>query len=269
MINLLFADTTYRLRGLCFQIHNELGSSHREVDYENALALLLERNAIPYRRQPTYGVTYRGKQIGFYRPDILVEDDRLLLELKVSATIEPKHKAQTLSYLRLTGAELGMILNFGAPSMTFARLPNFMQDWQPQAFKLDSAPNLLHADLTAEIMAAAHDVHAILGPGYLHRVYRQAMLAELIHRRVGVRQLKQLPLRFQGVTLAMRPTYLILVDRRVLLAAVAVDALPDRAIARLRWALRMTDLQLGVVANFSPTRPMFHFVRIGGDKITD
>lgn len=261
MTNLLFADTTYQLRGLCFEIHNELGRGHQEVDYENALALLLERDGIPYRRQHTYGVTYRGQEIGFYRPDILVEDDRLLLELKVSTTIEPKHKAQTLSYLRVTGAELGMILNFGESSMTFARLPNFMQDWQRKTYTPKPAPDLLHANLTAEIIGAAHTVHASLGPGFLHRVYHQAMVAELVHRRVGINLIKQLPLRFQGVTLAIKPTRFILVEQRVLLGSVALNALPDRAIARLRWALRTTDLQLGVVANFAPTQPQFHFIR--------
>ena len=62
MTKLLFSELTYYLRGICFDIHNELHAGHTEADYENALAIALEQDGISFQRQPVYRIDYRGNR---------------------------------------------------------------------------------------------------------------------------------------------------------------------------------------------------------------
>ena len=93
MIELLHGELTYKLRGIAFHIHNELRGGHAESVYETALAYALEAAALPFQRQPVYRVTYREQQVGEYRPDFMLCDGALLLELKATPAIEPLHRA--------------------------------------------------------------------------------------------------------------------------------------------------------------------------------
>ncbi len=96
---LLHQELTYYLRGLGFQIHTALGGGHQEAEYEAALAYALDQDRVPFLRQPTFAVTYRDRQVGEYRPDLLLANGAVLLELKATPAIASLHKAQTLSYL--------------------------------------------------------------------------------------------------------------------------------------------------------------------------
>jgi GxxExxY protein len=263
MANLLFSELTYYLRGVCFDIHNELRAGHQENDYENALVVALERDGIPHRRQPVFHIDYRGKQVGEYRPDLMLADNKLLLELKAQPAIQPLHKAQVLSYLRVTDAELGMILNFGAANMQFERLPNFMGRRVPAAKPDRQAPpgDQLYPELTQHIVDALYRVHFALGPGYLHQVYRRATRIELSYSNLKLTYIRQLPLRFQGTIIGTTATRLFLIDQKLTLATVALRTLHERDIERLRWATQEIGCQLGLIANFYPTRLQLVFVR--------
>jgi GxxExxY protein len=119
--NIVYKDLSYKITGLALEIHNELGCGFLEKVYENALMMLLEREKIPAKQQAPANVNFRGKVIGQYFADILV-DDKLILELKTVDVIANIHIAQTLNYLRATGIKLGLILNFGKPKFEYKRL---------------------------------------------------------------------------------------------------------------------------------------------------
>lgn len=263
MTKLLHPELTYYLRGLGFQIHNELGAGHAEADYETALAFSLDADSVAFRQQPIYRIDYCGRQIGEYRPDIVIDEGKILLELKVAPSIEPLHKAQTLSYLKLTGSELGLIMNFGASSMQYERLPNFMESRNAQVGGVAMRENLLYQQESRAILDALQNVHSALGPGFLHQVYRRAVRIELPAQGLAAAYLKELPLRFRDIDIGMKAVRLFLVERKVLLATIAVKQITAEHTEKMRWAMRVTECRLGLIANFHGSTLAFRFLRTG------
>jgi len=249
MSNLLHADLTYKLRGIGFRIYNALGPGHLEDDYERALLWALQNEGVAFENQPDIPVDYKGWQVGLYRPDLTFSNRALILDLKATAQIEPLHKAQVLSYLRVTDAELGMIMNFGGASMQFERLPNFMDRRKPNACRFEVQEGLLYAKLTNQIIDVLQTVHVTLGPGFLHQVYRRSTQREMMLRMINFDYIKELPLRFEQCEIRQRPTRLFHVEEKLLVATVALQSVGEEHLATLRWAMKQLDCQLGLIAN--------------------
>lgn len=100
--------------GAAIDVHRALGPGYLEAVYEEGLCYELELRQIPYLRQHPIGVVYKGKLIGEGRIDILVADC-LIVELKAVDDLAPIHTAQVISYLKATGLNLGLLLNFKVP----------------------------------------------------------------------------------------------------------------------------------------------------------
>ncbi len=100
------------------KVHRALGPGLLESTYEECLCHELSINQIPFQRQEPMPVVYKGIQLDCgYRVDIVV-DNKVILELKSVAEIQPIHKAQLLTYLKLSGLKLGMLLlNFNGQFM--------------------------------------------------------------------------------------------------------------------------------------------------------
>lgn len=120
---LLYGDLTYKLIGLGMQVHRTLGHGYLEKVYENSLMVLFRKSGIFAEQQVPIKVRFEGEIVGDYFVDILIEQ-KVILELKVADRITTIHKAQTLNYLKATGLELALILNFGGPSFEHHRLIN-------------------------------------------------------------------------------------------------------------------------------------------------
>ena len=99
------------------KLHRDLGRDLFESVYEVALAAMLQRRGLHIERQSMIGFVYEGIEFeqGF-RADVIVEN-RVLLELKVVERLVPAHRTQLLTYLRLANLPVGLLLNFGAPTM--------------------------------------------------------------------------------------------------------------------------------------------------------
>jgi GxxExxY protein len=123
---LLHGDLTHKVIGFGMQVHRTLGRGFLEKVYENSMMVLFKREGITARQQWPVQVWFEGVVVGDYFPDILV-DNRLILELKTVDRITGVHKAQTLNYLKATGMDLALILNFGAASFEHHRLINRMK----------------------------------------------------------------------------------------------------------------------------------------------
>jgi GxxExxY protein len=101
----------YAVIGCALEVHRALGPGFLESVYEEALCLELQRQGIPFVRQQETSIKYKGDPVGIGRVDILVEN-QLIIELKAVDALAPIHKAQVLSYLRMTGCKLGLLINF-------------------------------------------------------------------------------------------------------------------------------------------------------------
>jgi GxxExxY protein len=103
-----------------YDVYNELGHGFLESVYEEAIAIAFAEAGLVAARQVPIPVWFRGRSIGEYRADILVNDS-VLIELKVAKCLDESHFAQLMHYLRATKIEVGMLLNFG-PHPDFKRL---------------------------------------------------------------------------------------------------------------------------------------------------
>lgn len=105
-----------RVIGAAMRVHSSLGPGFSEAVYQNALALEMALEGIPFEREVKLEVRYRDELVGVYRADLLVAGV-LILELKAVQTILPEHEVQVVNYLTATGLERALLLNFGARSL--------------------------------------------------------------------------------------------------------------------------------------------------------
>lgn len=104
--------TTESIIGAAIEVHRHLGPGLLESAYEECLCEELSLRKIPFKRQVILPVTYKTKKLDIgYRIDLLVNDE-VVVELKTVESILPIHEAQTLTYMRLGGWQVGLILNF-------------------------------------------------------------------------------------------------------------------------------------------------------------
>jgi GxxExxY protein len=104
--------TTEAIIGAAIEVHRHLGPGLLESAYEECLCEELLLRKITYKRQVILPVTYKTKKLDIgYRIDLLVNDE-VVVELKTVESILPIHEAQTLTYMRLGGWQVGLILNF-------------------------------------------------------------------------------------------------------------------------------------------------------------
>jgi GxxExxY protein len=99
--------------GCAIEVHRQLGPGLLEGSYESALCIELEDAGWIYQRQLIFPVVYKGRTIGEYRLDLLVEDS-VVIEIKSVERFDPVFEAQVLTYLRVTGKKVGLLINFNS-----------------------------------------------------------------------------------------------------------------------------------------------------------
>ena len=264
MSSLIHPELSYAVRGVLFDVYNALGPMLQEEYYRDAIVLGIDRRGIRCEAEKAFEVYYQGERVGLYYVDAWLEGGKILLEIKVAPAIEPVHKAQALSYLKVTDADLAIVVNYGGPSLEDERLPNFLRDKQPE-FVWQSqpvVPGLLFPDLINDIQRACYRVHFALGPGFLHQVYRRATLIELRRSDINYEYLKRLPVEYQGHLLGYQDVRLIVIEDKIVLATFALRQPNDAMTEQLKAYLRRLGLKLGLFANFYGTKPAITPVRI-------
>lgn len=110
-------EITQEIIGAAIEVHKALGPGLLESAYEECLCYELRLRGLAYERQVELPLTYKGIKLDCgYRLDVVVEDT-VLLELKCVERLLPIHEAQLLTYLRLSGVGIGLLMNFNVPVM--------------------------------------------------------------------------------------------------------------------------------------------------------
>lgn len=263
---LILEDQTYQLRGVLFQVYRELKNlGISEEAWENALAVVLSEKGIPCKTQSPYPIFYKGAQIGYLVTDVIAWD-QILLELKVAPEgLAAIHTAQTLSYLKVTGFELGLLVNFGAADIEIKRVPNFIGErtqQEPAPENVQPNDNLMFPKLTYAIRAALLEVHRELGPGFIHYVYRRATQIELRERGISFDFKKQIPVMFHNQLLQNVDCRLLVVDNCIAVAAVALREITDAHRQKLERYSRWLGLKMALLANFCKPSLEIETIRI-------
>jgi len=111
-LGLKHSDLTDKVIGVFYDVYNELGHGFLESTYAEALVVALEESGLSTAREVPVPVWFRGRKVGQYYADLIVEGV-VLLELKAARALDSAHEAQLLHYLRATDVEVGLLLNFG------------------------------------------------------------------------------------------------------------------------------------------------------------
>ena len=110
--SLKHSDLTEKIIGTFYEVYNELGFGFLETVYEEAMLIALRAKGLEVRQQVPVPVWFRGKNIGNFEADLVV-NNLVIIELKAVRTIDDAHIAQLLNYLKATAIEVGLVLNFG------------------------------------------------------------------------------------------------------------------------------------------------------------
>jgi len=261
---LLHADLTYKIRGVLFHVGNHVGPGVPEAYCQQAVSIGLTKQKIPHTLEEQFHVYYRGIEVGRYRCDVSVEH-KVILELKVAPALTALHRAQLISYLRVTGADVGLLVNFGARRVEIERYtyvyaqrrPDFT--WRPQ---IPDDPSLLYPELVGRLYECLHRVHYDLGPGFFHHIYRRATQVELNEQGIPFTFVREIPVFYEGEYLGPRECRILVVEDQIIVAVFAVHKMSGAFDTRMQRYLGHFNKKLGLLANFHGERLDIRPVRI-------
>ena len=123
----LFQKETYAIRGCLRTVAFELGSGFLEKVYQEALELEFKEAGIPYEREAKLKVFYKGKPLQQEYIADFVCYGKIIVELKAITQLNEVHEAQVFNYLKATGFDLALLVNFGESPLNIKRLYNYMK----------------------------------------------------------------------------------------------------------------------------------------------
>ena len=113
MSGLKFEEETFAIRGAVFEVYRVMGCGFLEAVYQECLEKELAARGIPFVAQQELRLYYKGETLRqFYKPDLICFG-KIIVELKAISALSGEHKAQVLNYLKATGHEVGLLVNFG------------------------------------------------------------------------------------------------------------------------------------------------------------
>ena len=118
-MDILHKEVTDKIIDAFYDVYDVLGFGYMERVYQNSLYLELLERGHKVEAQKEIKIYYKGKEVGLYYADLIV-DDLIILELKAAESIVEAYEAQLINYLRGTDKEVGYVLNFG-PRPEFSR----------------------------------------------------------------------------------------------------------------------------------------------------
>ena len=118
----LHQELTGKIIGACINVHNELGCGFHEKVYQEAMAIVLEESGIPFEREKHLPIEFHGRILDCeYRADFVI-DNAVILELKAVSEMSSVFEAQVINYLKATGLQIGLLINFGQRELQVKRL---------------------------------------------------------------------------------------------------------------------------------------------------
>jgi GxxExxY protein len=118
-----YGELTKDIIGCAFEVQNNLGCGFLEKVYHKALSHELSNKGLKIDINKGIRISYKGKKVGLYIPDFVVED-KVIVELKTVDFLTKVHTAQVINYLKATGYTVGLILNFNKPRLQYKRVVN-------------------------------------------------------------------------------------------------------------------------------------------------
>jgi len=265
MTQLLHADITDKAWRAYYNVYNAHGHDYPEAFYEEMMRLEFAALGTPCATQVEYFIIYKDVAVGKHVTDTEI-GDCVVLEYKVTPALLPRRQAQLISYLKVSGKTVGLLLNFGSLKPEGQRRVLTGQGrtpaaaWEPGP----ADPDLLYPDLTLEIRRGLHEVYRELGAGFMGRVYANATRVELRARDIPAERVRTLEVIHREQPIGEVRFQHFIVDDKVVLAPVAVTEISQSEQNKVRTIMRRRGLRLGMIANFQGERLDVKYVRNKG-----
>lgn len=119
----IYKELSYKIVGILYKIHGELGGRYQEKYYQRAIRHELEKQKIKFKKEIAVDLKYDNKKIGKYILDFLIEN-KIILEIKTVPKLHPEDFRQVLAYLKAKNIKLGILANFRGSKLVFERILN-------------------------------------------------------------------------------------------------------------------------------------------------
>lgn len=263
MTKLSHHELTQTIIGAYYEVYNHTSRTFPEYIYELALREELRRQGIPTTCQEKYQITYKNYPVGLQQLDLFIAGE-VVVENKAANQLTRLHKAQAISYLKTVDKLTGLLLNFSGAKPEFNRL-YFNPDKKPISALPDNqvtpSPDWLYPDLAYEIVGGLYEVHTTLGAGFVHRIYANACYHELKLRGLAVKPVKRIQVAYKGKAIGDIAFSHLLIEGKMVVFPVAIGSIQDIRLENLKQWLALTDISLGILANFDAVKLEIMFIR--------
>jgi len=124
-MSLVYPDESYEITGAIYEVHKELGPGLLEKVYQEALEKEFRLQGIPFEREKSFTIMYKGEALDQKYIADFVCYDKVVVELKAVDELLPIHTAQVINYLAITGYKLGLLVNFNARQVKPERIVRY------------------------------------------------------------------------------------------------------------------------------------------------
>ncbi len=115
-------EETYKIIGVCMEVHKILGKGHSEIIYGDALEYEFRKNEIPFEREKKFNITYKDVILPHHYFSDFIVFDEIILEIKAIQALSSSEIKQTLNYLAASKNKIGLLINFGEDSLKYKRI---------------------------------------------------------------------------------------------------------------------------------------------------
>ena len=126
---LIYPELSYRIIGILFKVHSQLGSQYQEKYYQRAVELALKEMGLQYQKEISVDIQFNNNRIGKYLLDFVIED-KIVLELKAKGQFCQEDIRQVLGYLKAKNLRLGILANFRKDRLEYKRIIN--REYSPE-----------------------------------------------------------------------------------------------------------------------------------------
>ncbi|HRE77221.1 MAG TPA: GxxExxY protein [Flavobacterium sp.] len=122
MTDILYKTESYKLVGILFEVHNNLGKGFSEIVYKDALEYEFKNSLIQFEREKEYSVNYKNTILKhkFYADFVVL--DKIILEIKSCKSLNDEHIAQCINYLKVSNNKIAILVNFNKDSLEYKRI---------------------------------------------------------------------------------------------------------------------------------------------------
>ncbi|MEC5167330.1 GxxExxY protein [Flavobacterium sp. PL11] len=122
MDDIIYKEECYKIVGILFEVHKNLGKGFSEIVYKDAIEYEFQLNNIPYEREKEFSVAYKNTILKHKFYADFVVDGKIILEIKTTDCFNNSHYNQCLNYLKISGNKLALLTNFNLISLEYKRI---------------------------------------------------------------------------------------------------------------------------------------------------